>query len=60
MERSIERRADFVARMGLNYTPEQLVFVDESAADRRMGRGRGWAARGKRAVRKSFFIRGQR
>jgi hypothetical protein len=48
-----------VARIGLNYTPEQLVFVDESAADRRIGRNHGWAPRGQKAVRKAFFVRGQ-
>ena len=43
IERNLELRANFVAHLSLNYTPEQLVFVDESAADRRIGRSRGWA-----------------
>jgi hypothetical protein len=41
--------------------PRHLVFVDESACDRRTTyRNRGWAMRGDRAVRKAFFVRGQR
>jgi hypothetical protein len=60
IERSVEKQAEFVARMGLNYTPEQLVFVDESSADHRIGHRRGWEKRGQRAIRKAFFVRGQR
>lgn len=47
--------------MGLKYSPDQLVFVDESAFDRRVPfRGYAWALKGERAVRKCFFIRGKR
>lgn len=43
------------------YKPEQLVFVDESATDRRTTvRGVAWAIRGRRALRKVFFVRGRR
>lgn len=43
------------------YTREQLVHVDESAADRRTTyKGRAWAVRGSKAVRKAFFVRGIR
>lgn len=41
--------------------PEQMVFVDESACNRKMTyREYAWAVRGRRAVRKAFFIRGKR
>jgi hypothetical protein len=45
MERNIEKRAAFTFRMGIMYSPEQFVFVDECSADRRMGRGYGYALR---------------
>jgi len=47
--------------MGLQYTPEQLVMVDESSFDRRATyRGYAYALKGIRAVRKCFFLRGKR
>jgi hypothetical protein len=59
-ERCEEKRARFVAQIGM-YRPDQLVFIDESAFDRRTTyRGRAWALRGKRAVRKCLFVRGRR
>jgi DDE superfamily endonuclease len=46
---------------GTLYTPDQVVFVDESSFDCRTEiQGRAWALSGKAAVRKDFFIRGQR
>jgi len=60
MERSIEKRAEFSFRVGISYSAEQLVFVDECSADRRVGRGYGYALGGRRAVRKGFFVRGRR
>ena len=60
IERNAELRADFAARIG-TYDADQLVFVDESAVDRRTTyRGRAWALRGKPATRKAFFCRGRR
>jgi hypothetical protein len=60
IERSAELRADFAARIG-TYEADQLVFVDESAVDRRTTyRGKAWALRGKPATRKAFFCRGRR
>ena len=56
MERDIEKRAAFTFQMGLLYSPEQLVFVDECSADQRMGRGYGYARQGRRAVQKAFFV----
>jgi len=61
IERSAAKRAAFVTKVGWNYTPDQLVFVDESSCDCRTSyRGRAWAIRGRRAVRKAFFVRGRR
>ena len=60
IERSAEKRANFAARIG-TYDANQLVFVDESAVDRRTTyRGRAWAILGKKATRKAFFCRGKR
>ena len=60
IERSAEKRANFAARIG-TYDANQLVFVDESAVDRRTTyRRRAWAIRGKKATRKAFFCRGKR
>lgn len=61
IERSAAKRAAYMTKVGWNYTPEQLVFVDESACNRKMAyRERAWAIRGRRAVRKAFFVRGRR
>ena len=58
-EQSAEKRLKYVARIG-KYSPEQLVFVDESSVDRRTTyRGRAWSIRGTRAQRKAFFVRGR-
>ena len=60
IERSAEKRAEFGVRIG-TYEAEQLIFVDESAVDRRTTyRGRAWAIRGSKATRKAFFVRGKR
>ena len=43
------------------YSPDQLVFSDESAYDRRiLSRRYGWNLSGRRARKATFFIRGQR
>lgn len=61
LERSAEKRAAFIYKIGTRYTADQLVTVDESACNRRTSyRGHGWAIRGSRAVRKAFFVRGRR
>ena len=60
IERSAEKRATFAACIG-TYEANQLVFVDESAVDRRTTyRGRAWAICGRKATRKAFFCRGKR
>ncbi|KIK72633.1 hypothetical protein PAXRUDRAFT_76928, partial [Paxillus rubicundulus Ve08.2h10] len=59
-ERSVEKRADYVARI-TGYQPEQLVFVDESSVDHRTTyRGRAWSIRGTKVQCKAFFVRGRR
>jgi len=59
-ERSVEARRDFIARIS-KYDAHQLVFVDESAVDRRTSyRGRAWSISGTKAQRKQFFMRGRR
>lgn len=61
IERSVRKRAAYNFKIGVRYTSAQLVFVDESAADRRTTyRGYAWALGGSRAVRKAFFVRGRR
>ena len=61
MERNEVQRAEYRLLIGANYTPEQLVFIDESACDRRTYlRKRAWALEGLRACRKQFFGRGKR
>lgn len=53
--------AEYRLRIGANYSPEQLVFVDESACDRRTYmRNKAWALEGLRACRKQYFARGKR
>ncbi|KAF7372167.1 hypothetical protein MVEN_00075800 [Mycena venus] len=61
IERSAAKRAKYRYHIELYYLPHQLVFVDQSACDRRTSyRGRAWEFRGYRAARKAFFIRGKR
>ena len=61
IERSARKRAAYSFKVGAAYSAEQLVFVDESSADRRTTyRGYAWAITGRRAVRKAFFVRGRR
>jgi hypothetical protein len=60
-ERNEDSRMAYCTRIGLNYTANQLIFVDESACDRRTYmRGQAWALAGQRACRKVFFMRGKR
>jgi hypothetical protein len=59
-ERRERERRQFRDDMA-NFRPEQFVNLDESAYDRKTaGRSHGWAAKGKRANVRSFFIRGKR
>lgn len=43
-----------------NYLPEQLVFVDECASNRRIRCDRGRSLCGERAHKKVVFLRGRR
>jgi len=59
-ERSVEARRGYIERIS-KYEAHQLVFVDESAVDRRTSyRGRAWSISGTKAQRKAFFMRGRR
>ncbi|KAF9258122.1 hypothetical protein L218DRAFT_877869 [Marasmius fiardii PR-910] len=61
IERNEDRRVEFMNYVGHNLQAEQLVFVDGSSFDRRTPyRRRGWAVTGQRAIKKVFFVRGQR
>ena len=60
IERNEERRNEFIMRMG-QYSVEQLMFIDESAVDRRTpARRYGYALRGRRAEMHDHFVRGER
>src|ERR1700678_296218 len=57
IERSALKRVDYVVKIATEYQLYQLVFVDESACDRRTTyRGHAWPIVGHRAVRKAFFV----
>lgn len=57
IERDETDRAQYQLIIGMHYEPEQLVFVDESAFDRRTaGRPYGWSPIGTRSRRRDFFI----
>jgi len=47
--------------MGTNYTPDQLVFLDESAKDEwSLSRGYGYSLMNTRARKNVVFVRGKR
>ena len=61
IERDEDDRAQYQLIIGSHYETEQLVFVDESAFDRRVTRRPyAWAPIGCWARRRDFFIRGKR
>ena len=54
-------RAHYLATIGEHYTPNQLIFLDESAKDERnLSRLYGYSPRNIRARKKVVFIRGKR
>ena len=60
IERNENDRLNFIVHMS-QYSPLQLVFSDESAYDRRtLSRRYGWNFKGRRACKRTFFIRGKR
>ncbi|CAG8816315.1 31008_t:CDS:2, partial [Gigaspora margarita] len=59
-ERNEVDRNNFILRMS-QYIPSQLVFLDETAYDRRtLSRCYGWNFSGLRARKYTFFVRGRR
>ena len=61
LERSETARIRYRLRMACQYEAEQLVFVDESACDRRTFlRKKAWALEGRQACRKTVFAHGKR
>ena len=60
MEHNAHTRAEFAACIG-DYSPNQLVFVNESAVDCRITyHGYAWSMKGHQATRKAFFCHGRR
>lgn len=60
-EQDEEDRARFQMIVGEHYSPELLVFGDETHLNRFVTRRRfGWAPIGLRARRRDFFVRGKR
>ena len=54
-------RTEFRETYMANFTPEQLVFVDETHSNRITSRRRyGWAPVGDRSRRRDYFVRGKR
>ncbi|CAB4475156.1 unnamed protein product [Rhizophagus irregularis] len=60
-ERNEILRGAFIANMEINYTPDQLVFLDESAKDEQsLSRGYGYSLINTRARKSVVFVRGKR
>ena len=60
-ERNELLRSAFMARIGIQYQCEQLIFLDESAKDdRTISRRYGYSEVNTRAIKKVVFIRGKR
>lgn len=60
-ERNEIIRAHFLDIIGEHYTPNQLIFIDESAKDERsLSRLYGYSPRNTRAYKKVVFVRGKR
>jgi len=61
IERDEDDRLGFEYIVATYFEPEQLVFLDESACDRRTARRPyGWAVCGDRSRCRDFFVRGKR
>ena len=61
MERNELLRSAFIAKIGESYSPEQLIFLDESSKDERsLSRGYGYSFINTRAEKKVVFVRGKR
>jgi hypothetical protein len=61
LEQDEDIRCQYLLTVGLGFSAEQLVFVDESACNRITTRRRcAWAPVGKAARRHDYFVRGRR
>lgn len=61
LEQNEDIRCQYLLTVGLGFSAEQLVFVDESACNRVTTRRRcAWAPIGNRARRHDYFVRGNR
>jgi hypothetical protein len=60
-ERSELLRADFIYNIGVEFRPEQLIFLDESSKDERtITRNFGYSFSNHIAAKKVVFVRGTR
>jgi hypothetical protein len=60
-ERNERARSSFIAKIGENYTRDQLIFLDESSKDERsLTRYYGYSSVNTRAQKKIVFVRGKR
>ena len=61
LEQDEDARCEYLLTVGLGFTADQLVFVDESACNRITTRRRcAWAPIGHCARRHDYFVRGKR
>lgn len=61
LEQSKEARCQYLLTVGLGFSAEQLVFVDESACNRVTARWPyAWSPVGNRARQHDYFICGKR
>lgn len=61
LEQNEDDHCQYLLTIGLGFSAEQLVFVDESACNRITTRRRcAWAPIGNRARRNDYFVRGKR
>jgi hypothetical protein len=60
-ERNELLRSTFIAKVGRDYKPEQLIFMDEASKDERtLSRGYGYSLKNTFAIKKNVFVRGVR
>jgi len=60
-ERSELLRADYIYTIGMEYRPEQLIFLDETAKDERsLSRTYGYSFKNQKVIQKVVFLRGVR
>ena len=60
-ERNERARSSFIAKIGENYTRDQLIFLDESSKDERsLTCYYGYSSANIRAQKKIVFVRGKR